>query len=188
MHSNPSLPATSHAGRGAYAPIARALHWGLAILIVGMTGLGWYMTSIENDPAAGWFFRLHKSVGLLIVGLVLLRLVWRLGHSPAPLPATVPAWQLAAARMGHGLLYAAMIAMPLSGMIGAMLGKRELLFFGVPLPRLFAINHDLSEIFFSVHSVTTWVLVALVSVHALAALKHLAVDKDGVFQRMWFLN
>lgn len=169
-----------------YAPIAVFLHWVLAILIIGMIGLGWYMMSIEHEPGSGWYFDLHKSIGIVTALLILLRAAWRLGHTPDPLPFSVPPWQAAGSRAIHWLLYVAMIAMPLVGAIGAMLSKSGVVFFGRTLPRLFTPDHDLAEIFFTVHSVTAWILVGLISLHVLAAVKHLVIDKDGVFQRMWF--
>jgi cytochrome b561 len=183
MHSDQTLPTLKDT---AYTPLAVLLHWTLAVLIAGMTALGWYMLSIEDDPGSAWYFNLHKSIGLIVAGLVLLRLVWRLGHRPAPLPSSLPSWQVTASTAIHRLLYAAMIAMPVLGLIGSLLSKKGLVFFGLLLPRVFAANHDLAEIFFDAHSVAAWVLVGLVAVHALAGLKHLVIDKDGVFQRMWF--
>jgi cytochrome b561 len=169
-----------------YAPLAVLLHWTLAVLFIGMIALGWYMMSIEEAPGSAWYFNLHKSIGLIIAGLVLLRLVWRLGHPPTPLPASIAHWQVNAAKAGHRLLYAAMIAMPFFGIVGSMLSKKDFLFFGIALPHVFQVNHDLAELFFEAHSVTTWILVGLISIHALAGLKHLLIDKDGIFQRMWF--
>lgn len=168
-----------------YATTAVALHWLLAILLVGMIGVGWYMMSIEDEPGSDKFFTLHKSIGLVVLALVAWRLTWRLGHSPAPLPERVPAWQRRASKASHRLLYAAMIAMPL-GLSGAALSKRGIEFFGLSIPRVAAPNHDLAEAFFNAHSVVAWILVALIAIHVLAALKHLIVDRDGVFQRMWF--
>jgi cytochrome b561 len=182
----PSTLLSTSGEKRPYAPIAVLLHWALALLIISMMGLGWYMISIEDDPGSAWYFNLHKSIGLLIAGLVLKRLLWRLGHPPSRLPASVTPWQASASSVSHKLLYGAMLAMPLFGMVGAMLSKKGLIFFGTPLPRVFEANHDLAEIFFEAHSVTSWILVVLISLHALAALKHLLVDKDGVFQRMWF--
>ena len=178
--------AISPAATPVYAPLAILLHWILAVLIISMIALGWFMTAIEDDPGSAWYFRLHKSIGLIIAGLVLLRLVWRLGHRPAPLPASIAPWQVSASKAGHGLLYAAMVAVPFFGIVGSMLSEKDFLFFGIPLPHVFQANHDLAEIFFEAHSVTTWILVGLISLHALAGLKHLVIDKDGVFQRMWF--
>lgn len=183
MRAPTSIPTVSSQP---YAPLAILLHWTLAVLIIGMVALGWYMLEIEDDPGSAWYFNLHQSIGLVIAGLVLLRLVWRLGHPPGPLPASVPSWQAKVSRATHGLLYAAMVAMPTFGIIGSLLSKNGIVFFGTALPRVFEANHDLAETFFEAHSFTAWILVALVSLHVLAGLKHLLVDKDGVFQRMWF--
>ncbi len=169
-----------------YSSTAMVLHWLLAILLVSMIGVGWYMMSIEDEPGAGWFFVLHKSVGIVVFALVAWRLTWRLLHPPPPLPASVPAWQERVAKASHRLLYAAMIAMPLIGLTGAAFSKSGVAFFGLAIPRLVAPNHDLAEVFFGAHSVVAWILVALMALHVAAALKHLIVDKDGVFQRMWF--
>lgn len=169
-----------------YSATAMALHWLLAVLLASMIGVGWYMVSIEDEPGSGQFFTLHKSVGLVVLALVIWRLTWRLTHPPAPLPASVPTWQKRTAKASHGLLYAAMIAMPLLGLTGASFSKNGIEFFGLAIPRALAPNHDLAEIFFTAHSVVAWILVALIGLHVLAALKHLLSDRDGVFQRMWF--
>ena len=169
-----------------YSSTAAALHWLLAILLVGMIGVGWYMLSIEDQPGSGQLFSLHKSVGIVVLALVGWRLTWRLGHPPAPLPVSVPAWQERASKASHRLLYAAMITMPLLGLAGAAFSKSGIEFFGLSIPRAAAPNHDLADAFFTAHSVVAWVLVALIAVHVLAALKHLIVNRDGVFQRMWF--
>ena len=169
----------------AYSRTARYIHWLVAALIIGMIILGWYMMSIEDDPGSDSYFALHKSIGIAVLVLVLFRLIWRLSHQPKSLPLTVPNWQLMAAKMSHWLLYGAMIAMPIVGLTGALLSKDGVSFFGIALPRVLTANHDLAEFFFSVHGVLAWVLVALISLHLLAAMKHLFIDKDGVFQRMW---
>ena len=167
-----------------YAPVAILLHWALAILIIGMIGLGWYMLSIEEEPGSGWYVDLHKSIGIIIAVLVLLRVVWRLGHQPQALPDSVPGWQATGSRMTHWLLYGAMIVMPIVGIAGALFSKNGITFFGLTMPRLFPPDHAVAEIFFSVHSVVAWGLVGLIAVHVLDALKHILINKDRVFQRM----
>lgn len=169
-----------------YAGPAIFLHWTLALLITGMVGLGWYMMSIEHQPGGDWYLALHKSLGLLVFGLVLLRILWRFNHKPAELPAHLPKWQLKFAILTHWLLYGCMILMPLTGFIGALLSKSGVAFFGIAFPAWFAPDHDLAEQFFSIHSALAWVLVVLVVLHALGGLKHALIDKDNVFQRMWF--
>lgn len=183
-----SSPPVSTVNTGRYAPIAIFLHWALAVLIIGMIGLGWYMMSIEDTPGSSWYFDLHKSIGLITAGLILVRAAWRIGHKPEALPASVPRRQATASRAIHWLLYVAMAAMPLVGIIGAMFSKSGIALFGLTMPRLFAPNHDVAEIFFTAHSIIAWVMVGLISAHVLAAIKHLVMDKDGVFQRMWFGN
>jgi cytochrome b561 len=169
----------------AYTRTSRTIHWLMTILIIGMLGLGWYMMSIEDDPGSDWYFMVHKSIGILVLLLASARLFWRLGNQPPQLPAQVPSWQIRASKISHWSLYGAMIAMPVAGLTGALLSKGGITLFGLPLPRLMGANHDLSEIFFFAHSVIAWVFVGLISLHVLAALKHLLVNKDGVFQRMW---
>ena len=184
-----TLPMNSDAAESKisrYTTTAMALHWSLAILLIGMIGVGWYMVSIEDEPGSGRLFSLHKSFGIVVLALVAWRAIWRLWHPPAPLPASVPAWQTTASRVSHRLLYATMIVMPLLGLAGSAFSKSGIEFLGVAIPRAVAPNHDLAEALFTAHSVVAWALVALISVHVLAALKHLIVNRDGVFQRMWF--
>ena len=169
-----------------YGQPAIILHWALAILIAGMVGLGWYMMSIEDEPNSGWYFDLHKSVGIVVFVLVLLRILWRSKHRPAALPTSLPTWQVKVSSVTQWSLYASMVLMPLTGFIGASYSKKGVIFFGLKVPAWVIPNHDISEQFFSVHSALAWVLVALVALHAAAGLKHLLVDKDGVFERMWF--
>lgn len=161
------------------------LHWTLAILIPALIGLGWYIMSVEEDPGNGWLFDLHKSLGILAAILILLRIVWRLNHVPATLPETVPAWQSHASRLGHRLLYLLMVLMPATGYLGASFSREGVAFFGLPTPSWAAENHTLKEQFFTVHSALAWIFVAAIAMHVLAAFKHLWIDRDGVFQRMW---
>lgn len=169
-----------------YGKPAIVLHWLLALLITFLVGLGWYMMAIEDQPNSGWYFNLHKSFGLIAFGLILARIIWRLGHKPAALPERLPAWQVKISTLTHWLLYAAMFVMPITGFIGASLGKDGVAFFGADLPRWLNQNSNLAEQFIYIHENAAWVLVALVVVHAMAGLKHLLIDKDGVFQRMWY--
>lgn len=169
-----------------YGGLAIFLHWILAIAIAGMAGLGWYMMSIEKAPNSRWYFDLHKSFGLLVFALVLLRVLWRFTHKPAELPASVPKWQIEVSSITQCLLYACMILLPIAGFLGASYSKSGVVFFGLRMPAWSVPNHDMSELFFSIHSALAWVLVALVALHAAAGLKHLLIDRDDVFQRIWF--
>lgn len=169
-----------------YDMLARLLHWTIAVLLIGLVSIGWYMMSIEDQPNSGAYFTLHKSFGLIAAVLILMRLLWRLAHKPAPLPSSVPRWQGMISRFNHFLLYICMIVMPVTGFIGASFSKYGVVFFGFELPAWVQPNHAISKKFFEIHSTVTWILVALVVFHVLAAIKHLVINKDGVFQRMAF--
>ena len=169
-----------------YAAPAVLLHWLLAVMIASLLGIGWYMMAIEDDPGSDWYFDIHKSFGIIVFGLVLLRIVWRATHRPVPLPTTLPNWQVRLSLVTEWALYVCMLLMPVIGFLGAWFSKSGVAFFGIRLPSWAGPNHDTAELFFGLHSALAWVLVALIALHAIGGLKHLLIDKDGVFQRMWF--
>ena len=162
------------------------LHWLLAALIVFMAALGWSMMAVEHEPGAERWFDLHKSVGLIVFTLVLLRLLWRAFHRPAPLPAGLPRWQLLLSHAVQWLLYATMVLLPVTGILGAGFSRAGLAFFGTGLTRWAAPDRHTAHEFFEIHEALVWPTVALVVLHTLAALKHRFVDRDEVFGRMWF--
>ena len=168
-----------------YTRTAVWLHWALALLLAAQLGLGWYMLAIEDEPGSGRYFDLHKSIGLVIATLVVIRILWRLTHPRQPLPTSVPTWQRRLAMATQALLYAVMVLMPATGYLGASYSKHGVPFFGLQTPRWATPDHDLAERFFAIHSVLAWVLVGLFALHVLGAAKHLLVDRDGVFNRMW---
>jgi cytochrome b561 len=164
---------------------AIALHWLLAALIVFMAALGWFMMTVEHEPGGERFMNLHKSVGLIVLALVLLRVLWRLTHKPQPLPAAVPRWQVWLSAGTQALLYVLIVAIPLTGIAGSEYSRAGLAFFGIPLPAGFTPDRAVSHLCFEIHSTLVWVLVAALALHVAGGLKHLLVDHDGVFARMW---
>jgi len=170
-----------------YHSVSIALHWVIAILVLAQLALGWWMLELPKSPPglrAGWF-NLHKSIGLSIGALMLVRLGWRLRHPPPPLPAGMPGWQARAARISHFLLYACLILQPLWGYLGSSFTRYPIKYFGLTLPHWGWDAPALKDLFSALHFGTACVLMAVLSLHAAAALKHLLVDRDGVFQRMW---
>jgi cytochrome b561 len=168
-----------------YSFVAKALHWGIGTILAVMVGLGWYMTEIESDPGAPWFFGLHQSIGLILAGAIVLRIIWRLTHKPQRLPEHIAGWQARLAQITQLAMYALIVLIPATGIIGSLLSEDGITFLGSELARLIPANHDLAEQVFSVHGALIWVLIGLVTVHVAGALKHLLIDKDGVFQRMF---
>jgi cytochrome b561 len=168
-----------------YTLPAVLLHWLLAVLILTMIGLGYYMTELpRNTPERAFFVNLHKSLGLLTAGLVVIRICWRGSHPPPPLPASVPSWQQRASVVSHRLLYVFMLLQPITGYLTSSFGKYGIAFFGLPLPNWGWDDPQLREIAVGAHRTIVIILMALIVVHVLAALKHLLVDRDHVFARM----
>lgn len=169
-----------------YSRTAVALHWILAILLATMIALGLYMTDLpRNTPERSWFFNLHKSLGLVVAAIILLRVSWRLWFKPPELERLAPPWQVTAAKTSHFLLYACMLFMPVTGYLGSAFNKFGVKFFGLPLPNWTGHNQKLHEIFATTHSWLADIFIALIAIHVAAALYH-AVRRDGVFRRMWF--
>ncbi|MGH8688535.1 MAG: cytochrome b/b6 domain-containing protein [Burkholderiales bacterium] len=170
-----------------YSGVAIALHWIVALLLLSQIALGWWMIDLPKSPPglrAGWF-NVHKSIGLTVGLLALLRLAWRWGHRAPPFPASLPIWQARAARVNHFLLYACLIVQPIIGYLGSSFSPYPIKYFGVTLPHWGWNSPRLKEVFSMIHWGTAIVFTTIVTLHILAAFKHLLVDRDGVFGRMW---
>jgi cytochrome b561 len=169
-----------------YTRTAMTLHWLVAILLLSQFAFGWYLSDIPRGvPARGYFVNLHKSCGMLIAVLIVLRLVWRLSHRPPPLPDTLPRWQQRAAAASHNMLYVLMLIMPLSGYLGSNFSKHGVNFFNVvKLAPWGPDNKLVYTIFNQTHLISSWLLLALVLLHVAAAFKHLVIDHDTLFSRM----
>src|SRR4051812_13930481 len=103
-----------------YGPVARVVHWTVAALAFVAVGLGWAMTTAaRGGDSRELLLFLHRSVGLLILGLMAFRIVWRLTHPPPPFPSGFPRIEAAAAHVDHALLYVIFLVMPLTGLLNA---------------------------------------------------------------------
>jgi cytochrome b561 len=177
------LPSSITAER--YTGVAILLHWLIAILVFVLIGLGWYMVDIpKNTPERSYFYNLHKSIGLTTFAFIVVRIAWRVAHTPPALPRTLQEWEIVAATWGHRLLYVCLIVMPLSGYVASNFTKFGVKYFGIELPPWGPEDKTLYGIFNSIHVFTSFFFVALIALHVAAAFKHLVVDRDSVFRRM----
>ncbi len=127
----------------------------------------------------------HKSTGITIGLIILFRLYWRLTHPAPPLPATLPAWERAGARVSHVALYACMVIMPVAGYLASNFSKYGVKYFNaIALPPWGVDDKQIYAVFNTTHVITSYVFVTLIAIHAIAALRHLA-RRDGIFERMW---
>ncbi|RKQ95150.1 cytochrome b [Maricaulis maris] len=180
-----------------YTGVAIALHWILAVLLVGMVFYGWYMEDLREALFAGgevsiaevqFAYNAHKTTGLLILILSLGRLAWRLTHPVPALPAGMAGWERFAATATHWAFYVIMIGMPLGGLIAASAAEPPTLLFNNPdlvLPKLpVPQTEGFQDLSGSVHGAGGWAILGLLGLHVAAALKHQFINKDGLIGRM----
>jgi len=172
-------------GPARYTRFAVAMHWIVAAVVLLQYPLGWWMQQIPKQPPGprAEMFNLHKSIGLAILALMIVRLGWRLAHRPPELPP-MARWQSALARFTHFALYAALIALPLAGYLGSAFSGYPVRFFGIILPPWAARNNGLKELMSQVHLVAAWVLLGAFALHIAGVVKHAAFDRDGLIRRM----
>lgn len=167
-----------------YGATAKVFHWAVVALLVVQLPLGWLMPDIRRGMTPGAAMSLHISIGMTILLLTVLRLTWRATHPVAP-ESGLPDWQRLGAELVHRLLYLAAIAVTLSGWLFESARGWTISLYGVaPLPRLVAEGSPIGRALGQLHSALVWALVALVSLHILAALVHLLIYRDRVMQRM----
>ena len=169
-----------------FSPIARTFHWLTAALVLTTLPIGITMVNVPNlGPTGDTLFHLHRSIGALILVVVVFRLIYRLRHPAPPLPADMPAWQQFAAHATHWALYALLIVQPILGWIATSAYRAPMLFFWMfELPPIWKEDRPFSEALFGVHMTLGIFIVALVCAHIAAALYHHFVLKDRVLKGM----
>lgn len=172
-----------------WGSVSITLHWLTFLLVLGMAVLGLLMVDLPSGPAKLQWYALHKSIGLTVLALTAVRLAWRACDTlPQPVPFT-PDWQHRIARATHGALYGLLVAVPLSGWWFNSAAGFPLRWFGlVSLPRLTGFDKDIKALARESHELLFYALMALVLVHAVAALWHHYRLKDRTLARMLFAN
>lgn len=169
----------------AWGGVAKLLHWLMAVLIFAQFVLGWAAVGWRLSPAKLNLFVWHKSIGLLLLALVVVRVGWRLFDRRPPWPPSMRASERTAAIAVHGLLYVFMIALPLSGWIinsAARVPFRA--FWLIPVPHLVPADKALEELAKQVHFALFLGLAVALTLHIAAALRHHFVYRDEVLVRM----
>ncbi|HEX7328123.1 MAG TPA: cytochrome b [Casimicrobiaceae bacterium] len=161
------------------------LHWAIAILVVTLLATGWYMVGVPKlTPARGFWYNLHKSLGIVTAALIVILSVRRMFRRAPPLPATMPGWEQRAAHLNHLAFYALLVLSTAAGYLTSSFSRFGPKVFGIPLPHWGWDDVAQRTQYANAHRVITWVFAALIVVHVAAALKHLVVDRDGVVARM----
>jgi cytochrome b561/polyisoprenoid-binding protein YceI len=177
--------------RNDYTAVAKSFHWLIALLIFVQFPLAWVMddfSGIQKFKA----YNLHKSLGITVLALMVLRVLWRLARPSPSLPATMPKLERTAAHLGHFLLYTGLFLMPLSGwaMISSS-DKPSVLYQYTAFPLISWLSNlpaaekkGYEVLFINIHAIVAYVLLVLIGIHIAAALRHAILLKDGIFSRM----
>jgi cytochrome b561 len=172
-----STPAT-------WGGLARALHWGMFLLYFAIIVIGYYMSDLPLGAAKMKIYALHKSVGMLLLGLVLARLFWRI-IDQRPVSEPKPVWQQRAASVALLLLYGLMFAMPITGWLYNSAAGFPLRWFNLfSLPSLIGPDSSMKYFAKELHETGVVIFLLVIGMHVLGALKHHVIDRDQTLMRM----
>lgn len=180
-----------------YTHLAITLHWLVAIGIILNVALAW-LWPIAPDAQVRPMINFHKSVGITVLGLAILRLLWRFGHRPPALPGAYKPWEVKLSHLTHILLYVIIFAMPLTGWImdsaWDKAAENPMYLFGLfEWPRIGfitaldpATKKAVHDGFGEAHEIAAYIIYLLFTLHVLGALKHQFLDGTRELQRMWY--
>jgi cytochrome b561 len=170
---------------GSWGAPAKLFHWVMALLIFTQIALGLVAVSWRLSPTKLDLYVWHKSTGMLILTLLALRLLWRLSNRVPELPTEMAAWERLGAHLSHFLLYALMIALPVTGwVISSASNVPFKIFWKIPLPAITPPDKATADLFASVHGWLVTLLALVLAAHIGAALRHHYVKRDAVLSRM----
>lgn len=170
-----------------YTNVAVAIHWITAILVIGQVAGGFLFESMERGPERAQIFTLHKTFGVTILLLSLIRLGWRVANPPPPYPDDMPRWERMAGTWNHRIFYVLLLALPLTG-LAAVSGRADGPFTdlvgGIPFPVIPGISEAAGGALGGLHGTLVFATIALLVLHIAAALKHQFVDRARYAGRM----
>lgn len=168
-----------------YGTGTKILHWVIGLCVIGLIGVGLYMVRLDPSPAMFQLYANHKSIGITVLALMVVRLIWRWTNTaPAPLPGHKK-WEKTLARAIHLLFYPVLLALPLSGWLMSSAKGFSVSVFGLfTLPDFVRANEALAETMVQLHGILAWGLIAMIALHVGGALKHHIIDRDDTLKRM----
>jgi cytochrome b561 len=183
-----STTVDNHAGTAElqrFTAVSRILHWLTAILVFSTLLIGFTMVSTVTDYAT--LLEIHKTIGVVILAVVIIRVVNRLTHRPPALPPTVGRFERVLVMTSEMALYTLLLAQPLVGWAMVSAAGRPVVVFGsIRIPRIAPANLDLFSVLRETHSVLAFLLVAVVAAHVSAVLLHSITLRDRMLARMTF--
>lgn len=178
--------------QGRYHSVSIILHWIMAIAILLMLTSGLVMEWVELEKSTQFkLYQWHKSLGVLVLCVVVLRIGWRFTHKAPALPEHFKKLEKFAAKSGHIALYVAMIALPLSGWVmvsSSVYGLPTIVFGWFEWPHLPDIsgNKEINSLAKDAHEILAYIMIGLIVIHVAAVIKHAVVDRENLLFRMWW--
>jgi cytochrome b561 len=174
----------NQAALNSYSGGIKFFHWLIAVMVLAMLSFGFFLEDLpeQYQPLA---FMMHKSTGLTILFLMIVRFIWVLYCGKPSLPKNTPLWEILLSRFVQYCFYVFIICMPLAGWISSVAANRVPSYFGLfPLSLPIEPNKALATFMIQSHVVIAWILIALIVLHVFGAIKHHVIDKDNVLKRM----
>jgi len=169
----------------AYSTTAKFFHWTAALLILTMVPMGLLMGRIPDGPFKDNLFYFHKSIGVLILAVMTIRIIYRFAHGAPPPDPSLKRWEILASESVHWTLYIMLLLTPIVALRAYSAYGQPAPFFGIfEIPPFTAKDEHLSEQLFYIHGWMGWAVGALFCMHIGAALQHYFIKRDGVLQRM----
>ncbi len=160
-----------------YHILSRILHWLMALLVVTALALGIYMTGLDQEVSYRYdLYDLHKSIGVLVLILVVIRLIVRVTKSVPALPETMSAFIRTASHIHHVFLYVLMFMVPLTGYLMSNFAGYAVKLFSITIPSIVTTNKAFAANFHSAHVILAYILIGFIVLHLLAAIKHRFFD------------
>ena len=167
-----------------YTVFAIVLHWVIAVLVFCLFAIGWNMVDLRAGLDRSYYFALHKSFGLTVLGLAFVRVIWRFSHRPPPYHEALARWRITIARSVHLLFYILLFLQPVSGYLSSSFSGYATRVFGLQLPQWGWRDPPLNEFFTEIHVASSVLFVVLIGAHILGAISHAFARDDGVLRRI----
>jgi len=169
-----------------YPLLMRLIHWLMAIIILTLIAVGFYMADLpKEDALRDVLYPIHKSFGVTIFMLIILRIIIRFSTAIPPLPHTISKRDGTMAHIAYVVMYGLMICIPIFGYVMSNAFGFKVAWFGIAIPVLVGTDISLGKLFQQLHAYAAFTLLAIIVIHTLAVVKHVWFDKENLLKRIW---